>query len=72
MAQHKEPIDVGHAIADILTAWRPQEGNAEDIAKAVMHALERYNINVAPTLESDLRTIFVHLQERIEERQRSF
>ena len=72
MAQDKKPMDVGHQIADILTDWRPNEGSQEDIADAIMHALERYNINVAPTMESELRTIFVFLEHKMDERQRSF
>ena len=72
MTEGKQAIDVGHEIADVLEKWRPNEGSAEDIATAVIHGLIRYNINVAPTLESELRTIFNYLERMIEEEQRSF
>ena len=72
MAQDKKAIDVGHEVADILIGWRPSEGYAEDIASAVMCALERYNIEVAPDLESELRTIFVYLDRQMDERRMSF
>ena len=72
MVQAKEPIDVGHEIANILKGWRPCEGSAKDIATAVLHALERYNIDTAPTLESELRTIFAYLRQMMDERSRSF
>ena len=71
-ANGKRPIDVGREIAAILTRWRPEEGSAEDVASAIMHALERYNINVAPSMESELRTIFVRLSKLMDERRRSF
>ena len=72
MAQEKQPLDISREIADILTDWRPEAGSHEDIATAIMHTLERYTINVAPTEESELRTIFVVLQRMIEERRMSF
>ena len=72
MAQDKKSIDMGREIAAILAEWRPQEGSTADIADAVMSALERYNMTVAPTMESELRTIFVYLQEKMEYRSRSF
>ena len=68
----KRAFDVGREIADILIQWRPQEGSTEDIAEAVMAALGRYNLTVAPTMESELRTIFVYLREKMEYRSRSF
>lgn len=71
MAEEKTAFDVGGEIGAILTQWRPEEGGTEDIADAVMAALERYNTNVAPDLESELRTIFVYLDQRMKERLRS-
>ena len=72
MTQDKRAIDVGGEIAGILAAWRPQEGAHEDIADAVMAALGVYNMKVAPTMESELRTIFELLEDRFNERRRSF
>ena len=72
MTQERQPIDVSREIADILTEWRPEAGSHEDVATAIMHTLERYTINVAPTEESELRTIFQVLQSMIEERRMSF
>ena len=72
MAQERQATDVGREIASILTEWRPEEGYTEDIADAVMNALSRYNLKVAPTMESELRTIFVYLREKMEELSRSF
>ena len=71
MAQDKKPFEVGHDISDILVDWRPQEGSTEDIADAVMDALEQYNLAVAETMESELRTIFVYLDQKMKERLRS-
>ena len=72
MDQKKEAIEVGREIGNILEAWRPAKGNGMDVAEAVMHGLESYNINVAPTEESYLRAIFVYLKTMIAERRRSF
>ena len=69
--QEKEAIHVGHEIAKLLLDWRPEMGH-EDVATAIMHALERYSIDNQNPDESELRTIFVYLERKIEERQRSF
>ena len=71
MGQAREPFDVGREVAAILISWRPEEGYAEDIAEAVVQALSRYNLQVASSMESELRTIFVYLREKMDEQQRS-
>ncbi len=40
----KLPIDVRHEIAEIVGAWRP-DMDKDDVAKPIMHAVERCSIN---------------------------
>ena len=42
----KTAMDVGHEIAAILKAWRPDMDHSEDVGSAIGHALERYSIDV--------------------------
>ena len=66
----KEAIDVGHEIAELLLAWRP-EMSAEDVADAIMHALERYSIEIEGPGEIGLRSCLYRLSEGIAARHRS-
>ena len=52
--KEKEAIDVGHKMSQVLLEWRP-EMNAEDIASAIMHALEDYSTTIEGSGESGLR-----------------
>ena len=63
-------LDVGHVMANQLVAWRPAM-SAEDVARALMHAMERYSIQTEGPAESGLREIIGHLQDQMEERLRS-
>lgn len=67
----KEPIDVGHEIAKMLLAWRPNL-SAGEVAAAIMHALERYSIKTEGSGETGLRTCLYEMQVRINDRYRSF
>lgn len=51
MAQEEKAIDIGHEMAELLVQWRP-EMNGEDVARAVMHALERYSMSLEGSGES--------------------
>ena len=66
----KEAIDVGYEIAALLLAWRP-ETNSEDVSTAIMHALERYSIEIEGSGEAGLRGCLQSLNAKIEERRRS-
>ena len=63
----KKAIDVGHEMADLLLAWRP-ELSSGDVASAVMHALERYSIQLEGSRESGLRGCLFELKDRIDKR----
>ena len=69
MATDKKAIDVGHDIADLLLAWRPnRRGSSEDVALAIMYALERYSIEVEGPGETLLRGSLVELRDGIDRR----
>ena len=68
--KEKKAIDVGHEMAQVLLEWRP-EMNGEVIASAIMHALERYSINIEGPGESGLSTCLFALKEKIDNRIRS-
>lgn len=68
--QEKEAIDVGDEMANLLLAWRP-EMNGEDVASAIMHALERYSITIEGSGESGLRSCLYALKEKSDNRIRS-
>ena len=70
MAQDKKAIDIGHEMAELLAQWRP-EINGEDIASAVMHALERYSITLEGGSESGIRSCLFSLKDKVESRIRS-
>lgn len=68
--KNKEAIDVGYEMARLLLEWRP-EMSGEDVASAIMHALERYSIELEGPGETGLRVCLFKLREMIEERNRS-
>ena len=67
MEKEKKAIDVGHEMADLLLAWRP-EMNCQDVTSAIMHALERYSIEIEGPGETGLRTCLFELNNNIENR----
>ena len=67
MAQHKRAIDVGHAMAELLLEWRPNM-DGEDVASAIMHALERYSIELEGPGETGMRTCLFRLKAKVNER----
>ena len=70
MAKQREAIDVGHEMADLLLEWRPKM-SPDDVVDAIMHALERYSIELEGPGESGLLRCLRLLEENIEERIRS-
>ena len=72
MAGKQRAIDVGRKMADLLKEWRPKiRGSDADVASAVMHALERYSIELEGPSESGLRVCLFSLSEKIDERIKS-
>ena len=67
MAQQKDDLQVGHEIADLLHQWRP-EINGEDVAGAIMIALERYSITVEGGSEHGMRSCLFKLKDMVETR----
>lgn len=63
-------FDVGTEMAAMLLAWRP-EMDADAVSAAVMHALERYSIEIEGPGEVGLRGCLYRLSERINARHRS-
>ena len=51
----------------MLQAWRP-DMDSEDVASALMHALEWYSINVEGPGETKLRGCLYELQEKVKAR----
>ena len=70
MAQDKRPIDVGHEITALLQDWRP-EMDADAVTDAIMHALERYSINLEGGSETGMRSCLFRLRDKIDQRIRS-
>ena len=70
MAQEEKAIDIGHEMAELLVQWRP-EMNGEDVARAVMHALERYSMSLEGSGESGIRSCLFNLKDMVESRIRS-
>ena len=70
MAQEEKAIDVGHEMAELLVQWQP-EMNGEDVARAVMHALERYSISLEGSGESGILSCMFNLKDVVESRIRS-
>ena len=68
--KNKEAIDVGYEMARLLLEWRP-EMSGEDVASAIMHALERYSIELEGSGESGLRGCLYSLRESIDKRMMS-
>ena len=67
MAQQKQPIDVGEEIAQLLMQWRPQI-DGEDVASAIMYALEHYSVELDGASESGLESCLFKLNEKVEQR----
>ena len=67
MAQEKKAIDVGDEIAGILLEWRP-DIVGEDVASAIMYALEHYSIEVEGSSESGMGSCLFKLQAMVENR----
>ena len=53
--------------ANLLLDWRPGM-SSEDVASAVMSALEKYSIEIEGPGESGMRGILVHLKEKCDQR----
>ena len=66
----KEPVDIGKEMANLLVEWRPQMA-PQDIAKAIMYALERYSIDLEGSGEGGLSSCMYELENKLEERRRS-
>ena len=69
----KNSMEVGHELADILVDWHGSvaKPTPEDLARAIMHALERFSTTAEGTKESYLGGILYSLDHKIEERQRA-
>ena len=63
----KNAMAVGHKITELLQAWRP-DMDSEDVASALMHAMEWYSINVEGPGETKLRGCLYELQEKVKAR----
>lgn len=68
--KHQNTKKIGYEIATILKEWRP-DMNHEDIASALIHALERLSIEVENSGESKLAATLFRLKEKIDERMMS-
>ena len=68
-----EPIEVGNNMAKALLEWNKRDRvDGKDVATAVMHLLERYSIEREGSGEGFLKSIFVHLDNQMKERWKSF
>ena len=67
----KASRDIGLEIANSFTEWRPEKGAGDEIASAIMTALERYSIKLEGSGESNLSSCLYELRRRIDERLRS-
>ena len=65
-----DALTIGHVMANQLLAWRPTM-STEDVASALMHAMERYSIQLEGPSESGMRGIIHHLQDYMERRLRA-
>ena len=70
MSEEREAIDVGQEMADLLLAWRP-EMNSTDVVDAIMHALERYSIEIEGSGELGLASCIRKLEKELDDRRRS-
>ena len=70
MSEEREAIDVGHEMADLLLAWRP-EMNPTDVVDAIMHALERYSTRIEGPGELGLASCIRKLKKALDDRHRS-
>ena len=70
MTQQKKPIDIGHEMADLLIEWRP-DINGEDVACAIMHALEHYSVTLEGASESGMGSCLYRLRDMVDQRIRS-
>ena len=66
----KNHADVGKEMGDLLLAWRPKM-SPEDVADALMSALEFYSMGLEGPSEVGLRSGLYRLTDRIEARHRS-
>ena len=64
----KQPMDIGHEIADILLTNYPEQGHEEEISSVIMHVLERYSIEIEGPGESSLAAIMGNLEEKLKVR----
>ena len=64
----KTAMDVGHEIAAILKAWRPDMDHPEDVGSTIGHALERYSIDVEGPGEAKLRACIFAIKSVLEKR----
>ena len=73
MADERKAIDVGHEMADVLLKWRPNIGSAtDDVASALMHAMEWYSTESEQVSESGLRALVFKVKDGINMRIMSF
>ena len=70
MSEENKPMEVGHAMTDLLLIWKNDTGNLsnEDVASAIMLALERYSIERKGSGEAILRGCLLRLREKIDHR----
>ena len=64
-----EPTEVGHTIGSLFKEWKPAM-NPEEVARAIMHALERYSIDLEGSSESGLSGCLSSLESHIAQRRR--
>ena len=67
MAKEKKAIDVGEEIADLLAEWRPQI-NGEDVASAIIYALEHYSVELEGGSESGMSGCLFRLRAKVDQR----
>ena len=70
MSEDERAMDVGQEIANLLLILEPKM-EPEDIVGALMHALERYSIELEGASESELSQCIHELRERLDNRLRS-
>ena len=66
----KKAVDVGHEMAGLLIEWRPQMA-PQDIATAIMSALERYSIKLEGSEENGLSSCMQELEDAMNKRRMS-
>ena len=71
-SENVEANYIGEQIADQLRVWRP-DMDAEDVASAIMQALENYSMNVeGPGHQVKMRAVVNTLLEKLDDRIKHF